>query len=283
MKRTGLTAYVYMLPYVIIVVCLIIFPFIWNVSLSFESDNSFLSNYQEKFSDIIFGKVFSNTLIWTFFSVFFQLIIGLNIAILLNQKIKGIALFRALILILPWAIPDIVAAIAWKWMYNDLYGVFNDILLRFNIINRPIAWLGNISLAMPSIIVANIWKGFAMSAMFYLAALQSINNEIIEAAKVDGANNFAIYRHLLLPHLQPTIISTVILTIIFTINYFPLIFSMTGGGPYHSTDTLVTWSYQLGFRFLKFNESATVSTINFLFILIFSIAYSYIFFRKEKV
>ena len=282
MKKQKSTVLLLLSPYILLIILLISFPFIWNVSLSFQSDQGLFSNYLMIFGDKVFGRVLKNTAIWTLSSVLLQLLLGINIAILLNQKVRGKAIFRAIILVLPWATPDIVAAISWKWIYNDLYGVLNDILLRINVISTPIGWLGDIKLAMASLVVANTWKGFAMSAMFYLAALQSINQEIIEAAKVDGASGLSIYRYILIPHLRTTIFSTVILTVIFTINYFPLIYTMTGGGPAQSTDSLVTWAYNIGFRFLNFPKSATVSTINFMFILVLSISYALIFSKKDE-
>lgn len=280
-KPEWTTAYIMVMPFSLLLLGLIVYPICWNVFLSFQSKGAFsLANYREILVDRLFQRVTYNATIWTLGSIIPQLIIGVGVALLLNQKVRGRPFFRAIILVLPWATPHIVGALAWRWMYNDLYGVFNDLLLRVGL--RPIAWLGQPDWARFSVIVANNWKGFSLSAMFYLAGLQTIPEETLEAAQVDGAGRLATFRHVILPHLRPTITLTVLLTIIFTINYFPLIYIMTGGGPAQSTDTYVTWAYLVGFTFLDFPKSAAISTINFLIILVVSSFYVYFLTRPER-
>ncbi|MCG8480671.1 MAG: sugar ABC transporter permease, partial [Spirochaetales bacterium] len=162
---------------------------------------------------------------------------------------------------------DIVAGVMWRWMYNDLYGVINDVLLRTGITTRSISWLASPILAMTSVVVANIWKGFVLAAMFFLARLKGIPQHLYEAAEIDGAGIVARFFHVTLPQLQSVLMTTTMLSIVWTINYFPLIFIMTGGGPGNSTETLVTYIYRLSFRFLRYGEAAATSTILFLIIL----------------
>jgi multiple sugar transport system permease protein len=277
------TAYVMVLPFVLVLAGLIAYPIAWNIAISLRPEGGrLLDNYRQILSDPLFAYVTGNTLMWTAGSVTLQFLAGLGIALLLNRGAKGRAVFRAIILVLPWATPDIVAAVAWKWLYNELYGVFNDLLLRFHLIGYPIAWLGDPYLARLSVINANTWKGFSLSAMFYLAALQGVPDEITEAARVDGAGRWSTFRYVLLPYLWPTIVVTVVLTIIFTINYFPLIYIMTGGGPAEATETYVTWAYRLGFTFLDFSKSATVSTLTFLIILAFASYYTWQFTKRQE-
>ena len=270
-------------PFSLVLIALIIYPIGWNLVLSFQSKSPDpLINYREILADPLFRKVTFNTIIWTVGSISLQLLVGLGVALLLNQKVKARPFFRAIILVLPWATPDIVAALAWRWMYNDLYGVFNDLLMRVGLLHLPIAWLGQPNWARFSVIIANTWKGFSLSAMFYLAGLQTIPEEVVEAAQVDGAGRFNVFRYVILPHLRPIITITVLLTIIFTINYFPLIYVMTRGGPAQATDTYVTLAYRLGFTFLDFPKSATVSTITFFIILILTSFYVYHLTRVEE-
>jgi multiple sugar transport system permease protein len=134
---------------------------------------------------------------------------------------------------------------------------------------------------MPAVIVANLWKGFSLSAMFYLAGLQTLPEELIDAARVDGAGRLDMFRYVIIPHLRPTIIVTFVLTIILTMNYFPLIYIMTQGGPSESTETFVTWAYRVGFTFLDFPKSATISTISFIVILFFASIYAWRFTSNE--
>jgi multiple sugar transport system permease protein len=271
-------AYIMILPLVVLLVGLVLYPILWNINISFESKSGdILSNYNEIINSDLFYQVTKNVIVWVVSCVVLDLIVGVLVAVLLNQPVKGIALFRAIILVLPWATPDVVAGVAWKWIFSSLYGVINDIFMRINLITIPIAWLGQISTAMPSVIVANLWKGFSLSAMFYLAGLQTLPNELLEAARVDGAGRFSMFRFIMLPHLKPTIIVTFVLTIILTMNYFPLIYIMTKGGPSASTETFVTWAYRVGFTFLDFSKSAAISTISFIVILIFSSIYAWQF------
>jgi multiple sugar transport system permease protein len=280
-KPDWTTAYIMVLPFTVLLLGLVVYPIVWNVIISFESKGVLsLANYRQILSDPAFGRVAYNTTLWTLGSVVPQLVIGLGVAMLLNQKVKGSPFFRAVILVLPWATPHIVAALAWRWMYNDLYGVFNDLLLRVGL--QPVAWLGQPDWARFSVIVANNWKGFSLSAMFYLAGLQTIPEDILEAARVDGAGRWASFRHVVLPHLRVTITLTVLLTVIFTINYFPLIFVMTRGGPAQATDTFITWAYLVGFTHLSFPGSAAISTINFLIILVASSFYVYFLTRPKE-
>lgn len=277
------TAYLMVIPFSLVLIGLIVYPIGWNIFLSFQSKEPvFLANYRQILSDPLFQKVTFNTVIWTVGSISLQLLVGLGVALLLNQRVRARPFFRAIILVLPWATPDIVAALSWRWMYNDLYGVFNDLLMRAGLLHMPVAWLGQPNWARFSVIIANTWKGFSLSAMFYLAGLQTIPEEVVEAAQVDGAGRFSLFRHVILPHLRPTITITVLLTIIFTINYFPLIYIMTRGGPAQATETFVTLAYRVGFTFLNFPQSAAISTITFLIILILTSIYVYYLMRTEK-
>ncbi|HBT26436.1 MAG TPA: sugar ABC transporter permease, partial [Pseudothermotoga sp.] len=150
-------------------------------------------------------------------------------------------------------------------------GVLNDLLMKAGIIRDYIAWLATPNMAMVSVIIANIWKGFCLCGMFFLAGIQTIPQELYEAAEIDGANAYRRFWNVTIPQLKPVMMTTLMLTIIWTINYFPLIYVMTGGGPNYGTETIVTYIYRLSFRFLEYNKSAALS--NILFLLVFLIAY----------
>jgi len=274
--------YIFVSPFIILIICLIIYPLLTNFSLSLVKGGRLsFETYAKFLKDPNFLLISKNTAIWTAGSVFFQTIIGLSFALLLNQKFKGRTVFRAIILVLPWATPDVVAAVSWRWMYNDMYGVFNDVLVHLGILRDYLPWLADPILAKIGVIIANAWKGFSLSAMFYLAALQTVPREMYEAAKIDGAGPLNRFRFITLPVIKPVILTTLMLITIWTINYFPLIFIMTGGGPGMATETLVTFAYRVGFRFLDFSLSAVVSTITFLIILAISTIYAFFIFRRE--
>ncbi len=264
------------LPYVILTVLLFVFLLGSNLFNSFTDKNGnwTLQNYIDNFTDPVVGRTLLNTIVWVVGSVSGQLLLGLFVALLLNESTKGQIIFRSIILILPWAVLDIVAGVMWKWMYNDMYGVLNDVLVKMHIIRDYIPWLATENMAMLSVIIANIWKGFCLSGMFFLAGLQTIPIDLYEAAEIDGANSFKRFWTITVPQLKPVIMTTLMLTTIWTINYFPLIYTMTGGGPGYGTETIVTYIYKLGFKFMEFNRSASLS--NVLFVIIFFIAFLFL-------
>lgn len=276
LAREEKTAFKMILPYLLIIVLLFIFLIGSNIYSSFTTEEGkfTLQNYYRVFTDPVVGRAMANTVVWVVGSVLGQLLLGLLVALLLNESTRGQIIFRSIILILPWATLDIVAGVMWKWMYNDMYGVLNDVLVKLHIINDYIPWLGSENMAMMSVIIANIWKGFCLSGMFFLAGLQTISPDLYEAAEIDGANSLKRFWRITIPQLKPVIMTTLMLTIIWTINYFPLIYIMTGGGPGYGTETVVTYIYKLGFRFLEFNKAAALS--NILFIAIFAIAFVFL-------
>jgi len=276
LAREEKTAFKMVLPYLLIVVLLFVYLIGSNIYSSFTTEEGTftLQNYTSVFTDPVVGRSMINTVFWVIGSVLGQLLLGLLVALLLNESTKGQILFRSIILILPWATLDIVAGVMWKWMYNDMYGVLNDILVKLNMINDYIPWLATENMAMISVIIANIWKGFCLSGMFFLAGLQTIPPDLYEAAEIDGANSIKRFWRITIPQLKPVIMTTLMLTVIWTINYFPLIYIMTGGGPGYGTETVVTYIYKLGFRFLEFNKAAALS--NILFIAIFAIAFVFL-------
>ena len=246
--RRNSFAYRMLIPYLILLALLVVYPIITNFVVSFQQDNNWsLANWRYLFANPDFSKIGFNTLIWTVGSVTLQLLLGCFVALLLNQEFRGRAFFRAIILVLPWATPDIVVAVAWQWMYNDMYGVINDVLFKLGLIDYYLPWLAEPTLAKIAVIVANTWKGFALSAMFYLAALQTVPYELHEAAVVDGAGVFRRFTSVTWPILKPHVITTTMLTTIWTINYFPDLYDDGRGPP--TPDTFVTYAYRQGFRF----------------------------------
>ncbi|MGE0033458.1 MAG: carbohydrate ABC transporter permease [Pseudothermotoga sp.] len=266
------------MPYVLIIMGLVGFMLLSNIVMSFLDDRGKFTfqNYVSVFKDSVFYKSVLNTCVWVVGSVAGQITLGLVVALLLTQIRRGQVFFRSVILILPWATLDIVAGVMWRWMYNDMYGVLNDILVKIGLSKNYIPWLATPRMAMFAVIIANIWKGFCLSGMFFLAGIQTIPQELYEAAEIDGANAFGRFWNITVPQLRPVLTTTLMFTIIWTINYFPLIYIMTGGGPNYGTETVVTYIYRLSFRFLEYNKAAALS--NVLFLVVFTIAY--LFTRK---
>ncbi|MGC8622151.1 MAG: carbohydrate ABC transporter permease [Caldisphaera sp.] len=277
MLRHRKFVYLSTLPFIIIIVGFAIYLVGNELFLSFTRSNGQFSliNYLQMFNDKEFWGAGLNTIVWTTSSVTGQMVFGLLVAIILLQIKKGAAFYRTVLIVLPWATTDIVAALLWQWMYDSNYGVINDILMKMGIISSFIPWLGQPSTAMLAVVIANIWKGYPISAMFYLAGLQQIPNELYEASKIDGANFIQRFVFITLPMMRTIILTVLMLTTIWTINYFPLIYIMTNGGPNGATETLVTYIYRQAFFYLNTRESASMSII--LLLIISAIALTYLF------
>ena len=205
--------------------------------MSFYSSDTFvgLANYGRAIKDLEVRNAFANTVIFTCASVLFHLVIGLVLALLLNRITRGRAIIRILLL-LPWMIPPVVTGITWKWMLNTQYGVINDILVKIGILEHYLPWLASMQLALPSVIIANIWMRFPYVMIMLFAGLQSIPEELYEAASVDGASGWIKFTKITLPHLKYIISLTTILDAVYSFRLFDLANIMTGRGPMRASE-----------------------------------------------
>ena len=246
-----------------------------NYDLSAPFYNSFagLDNFKKIFTeDALFLPSLLNSLKWVGSQVFLQLVLGLSVALLLNQKFKFRGAVRAASFI-PWAISGVLASVMWSLMYNEHMGVFNDILLRLGIINESRAWLSNESTAFISVILAELWRGIPFFAITLLASLQSIPEELYEAARVDGAGRIKSFIYITLPQLKMTIVLTTLLRVIWEFNNVDLIFNLTGGGPAHETTTLTMYIAEQAVHGSNFGYGSALTVISFGILLIFAAIY----------
>ena len=249
----------FVLPVVIIMAGLILWPFV-NALLSSLTVRSFVTgqeqfvgfrNYVRLWSDSDYRSSISVTVWFTVFSLAVKFVVGLGIALLLNSRLP----FRGVltgIMLLPWIAPEVVTALAWRSIYDPIFGGLNPILQGLGLIDRPVAWLSEPSLALPSVIAVNVWKGIPFYTILLLAGLKSIPGELLEAAEVDGATPLQRFRHITLPGLRYVIAVTLLLSFISTFNTFGLIFLMTGGGPGGATRVYSILAYEkaiIGLRF----------------------------------
>lgn len=250
-------------PALILVGVLMYWPMVGTVieslySTSFINPNPKfvgLATYQKILGSDDFAVVVRNSAIWTAFVVLLQNVLGFLAALLLNQALPGQGLMRALLL-LPWVLPGVVAAILWRFMYDPQLGLINSMLMSAGILDHGVAWLAEPSIAMASAIIAAVWKGFPFSAVVYLAALQSIDREQVEAATIDGAGPVRRLFDVVLPGMRDVVVINVILTTILTFNYFDMIWVLTRGGPQNATHIFPTRIYELGFGQFRFGEAA---------------------------
>ena len=200
-------------------------------------------------------------MIWTLGVVFLQNVIGFLVALLLNQNLPGQGVLRALIL-LPWVLPGVVAAILWRFMYDPQLGLINSFLFRLGIIDQPVPWLADPSLAMAAVIFVAFWKGFPFSTVIYLAALQNVDQEQVDAARVDGAGRLRRLLDVVIPAILPVAAVNVLLTTILTFNYFDIIYVLTRGGPLNATVIFPTRIYEVGFGQFRFGEASAYGALS---------------------
>ena len=230
-----------------------------------------LSNYTDLLTDGTFWRATFNTSIFTVSSVFFETILGMIIALTIHSNFKGRGLVRTSMLI-PWAIPTVVSARMWAWMYNDVFGVINDLLVtRLHVLDTKVAWIANPTLAMPSIIAIDVWKTTPFMALLLLAGLQVIPEDIYEAADVDGATRWYQFWSLTLPLLRPALLVALIFRTLDAFRVFDLPFVIKGTSP--ETVTLSILARQTMIDLARLGQGATIAVVIFIFLMVFVALY----------
>jgi multiple sugar transport system permease protein len=271
----------FVLPIIIIMGGLILWPFINAIMLSTTTYSMVtrteqyvgFGNYTRLLQDNDFIRSVQNTFVFTFTSVAIKFVIGMGIALLLHAKLP----FRSVltgVLLLPWIVPEVVTALTWRSIYDPIFGGLNPILQQLGVIDRPVAWLAEPGLAMPSVIAVNVWKGIPFYVILLLAGLKAIDREQYEAAEVDGATVIQRFRHITLPGLRYVILTTLLLSFIMTFNTFGLIYLMTGGGPGGATRLFSILAYEKAIIGLRFGPgtATALSMAPLMALLIFVLA-----------
>ena len=217
-----------------------------------------LATHARTLHDGRFLSALRNTAVFTLASVLAEVALGTALAVLLDRSFRGRGLLRAVVLV-PWALPTSVMALAWAWIFHDTFGMANDLLLRLGLVGAPVAWLAQPGTAMAALVVADAWKTTPFVALILLAGLQGIPREVLEAARVDGAGAFASFRRITLPLLVPSLLVASLFRSIQAWGAFAVLWVMTGGGPGGSTETLSLYAYQSWFRYLDFGYGAAIA------------------------
>ena len=279
--RELVTGYAYLVPVIVVLAGTVLFPILKAIQMSLyqhvlikphEYGFIGLGNYARLLRDEVFWLSLWNSFVWVFGSVSLQFVGGFAAALLLHQTFHGRALVRTLTL-LPWVIPGVVVALIWEFLYQPNYGAINDVLGRLGVMTEKVAWLSNPSLAMPAVILTNVWRGVPFFAIMLLAGLQAIPDELYEAARVDGASVTQRFWHITVPLLRPIIVVATATRIIWTFNYADLIFVMTSGGPAHATQITSTYTLLQAYSNLDFGYAATLSVVLLVIMLVFTILY----------
>jgi multiple sugar transport system permease protein len=266
--RRALTIVALLLPAVGLRLFTAVYPYVQSVRLSFYDYNPAfpprryvgLDNYQRIFDDIAIRSSIGFTLLFVVASTLLQLVLGLMVALLLNRAFAGRGIVRAINLV-PWAIPMVVVAVGFRWMFDTQYGIFNDLLDRTTGAN--VAWLIGYWPARIAVIATNVWKSTTFLGIVFLAALQGIPQDIYEAGRVDGTNRFSAFFGLTLPLLMPQVVTIGLFMLVWQLASFDLIFAMTGGGPGYATQVLAYSIYQVAFTGLNYGYASAISIVLF--------------------
>lgn len=280
-KRSSIHGMLLVLPLFLVVFVILFLPTVNTIYMSFtdysltsSGSSSWigLENYRDIFQSSEFIQSLLNTLVFTGVTVFFELTIGMMLALLLNKLIVMKGVLRTTILF-PWALPTALNAIVWRWLFNTDFGFFNNILYGLGITAEKINWLGDIPLAMQSMMIVAIWKTSSFMALILLTGLQTIPDELYQAASIDGAGSLFRFRTITLPLIVPSILLSLLFRSMDAFRAFELPFALTQGGPAGSTQTLSLFGYRQFFQFLKFDAGAAVSVVQFIFIFIIGLIY----------
>ena len=275
--RQAVLVWCFLAPALTIFLLYRVIPLAWNIWLSFQDWSPLrpatfagLEHYQDMlFYDDVFWEALWHTLI-VIASGLLGIVMALGIALLVNAEIRGREIYRTIVF-LSYPLMTVAVGIIWRWMYDERVGLFNYILRSLGIIHEPIPFLQSFAWALPSVIIANLWQVMGFYMIVLLTGLQNIPSNLYEAAAIDGAPRFAQFRRITLPLLRPSIFLCFIIGMLNSFTSFDLVWIMTGGGPGHATELLVTWIYKQAFQQSQFDYAAAVTTA--LFVLLVVIAW----------
>lgn len=290
--KNMIQGYIFILPIVVLLLALSFYPLLRTIYLSFQNVKlstmnnmkfSGLKNYKVLFTreePNFFKTILPNTIYYVVGSVVGQIGIGFLLAFLVNKKsIKLRGIFRS-ITILPWVVSGIIISISWRFMYEPRLGILNFLLGKLGVENLP-TWLNDPKLVLPCLIVANIWHGMPFSFIIQTSGLQSIDEDIYEAAVIDGASGWQQLRYITLPLLKQFLVMNLVMTSMNTINSFDLIYATTKGGPLYMSEVLAVHMYRRAFDFGKLGEGAAVAVV--ILILNLFLTITYLKLNREKV
>jgi multiple sugar transport system permease protein len=278
-----LADYAYILPALAVMVLVIGYPICDTIYLSFfatplqlaMSHKTFVGfdNYTRILGSDAFLSVTWNTFLWTFFSTIISFVLGFCAALALNREFVGRGPLRGILLV-PYVVSAVAAAYVWRWLYHSDFGAVGALSVALGITDKPIVFLDDANTVLPSLIVVNIWKEFPFAMIMVLAGLQTVPDQLLRAARVDGAGHWDAFWHVTFPHLRSVSTITVLLLVVTSINSFTIPWIMTGGGPAGASHIWITAIYEMAFGRLRFGPAAAYSVI--LFVILLSLGYFYV-------
>jgi multiple sugar transport system permease protein len=289
MIQKSYTRWIFVLPAMIVVSALFVYPFLSSIFYSFTNKNlvmpnySFVGfdNYRAVLIDPNFWWAFLNSLKWTVLSLVGQVLMGFALAMALH-RIRHLQWLYKILLIIPWAFPTIVIAFSWQWILNGVYGYLPNMIVKLGLMDIAPSFLSDSNWAFVSLVFINIWFGAPLIMVNVLSALQTVPSEQYEAARIDGANAWQVFRHITLPHIKVVIGLLVVLRTVWVFNNFDIIYLITGGGPANSTMTLPIYAYNMGWGTKLLGRSSAVTVLLFIFLLLICFIYFKVISRWEK-
>jgi len=275
--------YFYVLPAIVVMLVVIAYPIYYTVDLSFFKtppglqlrDKSFvgLENYTTILTSDVFWRVTLNTVIWTLASTLIAFVLGFGLALVLHRDFFGRAVLRA-IFIVPWVISAVAASYIWKWIYHSDFGIIGVVLMQLGIVDRPPNFIDSVHTVLASLIVVNIWREFPFAMIMMMAGLQTVPEQLLRAAQVDGASAWQRFWHVTFPHLRGVSTVTVLLLAVANFNSFIIPWIMTGGGPSNASHIWITHIYELAFGRQRWGVASAYSVL--LFIILMTFGYFYV-------
>ncbi|MFD2647159.1 carbohydrate ABC transporter permease [Devosia albogilva] len=274
--------YLYVLPAIVVMLVVIAYPIYYTIELSFFKtppglqlrDKIFIGteNYTAILSSDVFWKVTVNTAIWTLASTLIAFVLGYASALALHRDFAGRAVLRA-ILIIPWVISAVAASYIWKWIYHSDFGIIGAVMVQMGIVDRQPNFIDNVNTVLPSLIVVNIWREFPFAMIMVMAGLQTVPEQLLRAAKVDGASAWQRFWHVTFPHLRSVSTVTILLLAVANFNSFIIPWIMTGGGPSNASHIWITHIYELAFGRQRWGVAAAYSVLLFLILMVLGYFY----------
>ncbi len=277
-------------PAILVVISVLFIPVVYALATSFSSvgaSNYALTfngfkNYAQMFSDKYFKNSLKLTIIFTVVTVFAEIALGVGVALVLNKEFFGRGFVRG-VMILPWALPSVVNAVMWKWIFHANYGALNALLTQLGLIDKYKLWLGTPRSAFWCVVVANVWKETPYVVLLTIAALSNISNDYYEAAMMDGSNAWKSFWKITLPLIRPVVMILTITKTIWALQTFDLVHIMTGGGPASGTELMSVYIHKNTFKYLDFGYGAAMSFVLMLVCLILTVIYIRGFMEKPDV
>jgi multiple sugar transport system permease protein len=276
------TDYLYVLPALAVMLLVIAYPVYYTIELSFFDtppglqlrDKVFIGfdNYSTILKSGVFWKVTVNTVVWTLASTVFSFALGLLTALSLHREFVGRGLLRAVLLI-PWVVSAVAASYVWRWIYHSDFGVIGAALVELGLSDRPPNFIDSVGTVLPSLIVVNVWREFSFAMVMLMAGLQTVPEQLLRAAQVDGAGTWQRFWHVTFPHLRGVTTITVLLLAVSNFNSFIIPWIMTGGGPANASHIWITHIYELAFGRQRWGVAAAYSVLLFLILMVLGVFY----------